>query len=76
MVNYLDQQLGRHPGRRRRADRGAGPVPTVPQPLSIGGLIKHVTYGMHGATERLTGSGAPPAESTSSAFTAYRPASP
>jgi Protein of unknown function (DUF664) len=40
--------------------------------LSLGGLIKHATYGMRGAIERLTGDGQPRTEIDEAAFAAYQ----
>jgi hypothetical protein len=70
VVNYLDQQL--------TAIRSAAVGLTDEQArlrpcrsaLSIGGLLKHATYGMRGASARLTGAGAR-TEIDEAAFAAY-----
>jgi hypothetical protein len=70
LVNYLGQQL--------TAIRAAAVGLTEEQArmrpcrsaLSIGGLLKHATYGMRGATARLTGAGAR-TEIDEAAFAAY-----
>ena len=72
IVNYLDQQL--------TAIRAAAVGLTDDQlrsrpcrsALSIGGLIKHTTYGMRGATERLTQTDVHPREIDEAAFAAYQ----
>jgi hypothetical protein len=55
LVRYLDQQLGAI----RAAAIGLTEEQAREQPcrsaLSIGGLLKHTTYGMRGATARLSG---------------------
>lgn len=70
LVNYLDQQLAAI----RAAAVGLTDEQARTSPcrsaLSIGGLIKHATYGMRGATERLSG-GTVRAEIDAEAFTAY-----
>ncbi|MBI5090612.1 MAG: DinB family protein [Actinobacteria bacterium] len=62
LVNYLDQQLSA----LRAAAIGLTDEQARMRPcrsaLSIGGLIKHVTYGMRGAIDRLGGQGGPLAE--------------
>lgn len=72
VVNYLDQQLAAirasvigltEDQARQRPCRSA---------LSVGGLLKHVTYGMSGATARLTGEAPEPAEIDQAAFAAYQ----
>jgi hypothetical protein len=71
LVNYLDQQLA--------AIRAAAVGLTEEQvrlrpcrsALSIGGLVKHLTYGMRGATARLTGQDAGTGEYDEDAFAAY-----
>src|SRR5512143_4062398 len=40
--------------------------------LSIGGLIKHITYGMRGATTRLSGHAATPPVIDDEAYAAYQ----
>ena len=64
LVGYVDQQLAAI----RAAAIGLTDEQARLRPcrsaLSIGGLIKHVTYGMRGATARLSGDGAGPPRST------------
>lgn len=71
LVRYLDQQLDA----LRAAAIGLTEEQARLQPcrsaLSIGGLIKHVTYGMRGAVERLTGAGGRTVELDADAFAAY-----
>ena len=71
LANYLDQQLAAlrasaigltEEQMRMRPCRSA---------LSIGGLLKHATYGMEGATRRLRSPGDAPAEIDGAAFDAY-----
>jgi hypothetical protein len=70
IVKYLDQQLTAI----RSAAVGLTDEQARMQPcrsaLSIGGLLKHATYGMRGAAERLTG-GAVRSEIDEAAFAAY-----
>src|SRR3954453_19472945 len=72
LVNYLDQQLAAI----RAAAIGLTEEQVRTRPcrsaLSIGGLIEHVTYGMRGATERLTGTGPRTGELDAAAFEAYQ----
>ena len=70
LVHYLDQQLTAI----RAAAVGLTDEQARQRPcrsaLSIGGLITHVTYGMEGATERLTG-GAVRGEIDQEGYAAY-----
>ena len=70
LVNYIDQQLASI----RAAAVGLTDEQVRIRPcrstLSIGGLIKHATYCMRGAMERLTGDGAP-ATFDATSFAAY-----
>jgi hypothetical protein len=70
VVNYLDQQLTAI----RSAAVGLTDEQAQLRPcrsaLSIGGLLKHATYGMRGASARLTGAGAR-TEIDEAAFAAY-----
>jgi hypothetical protein len=71
LVGYVDQQLAAI----RAAAIGLTDQQTRLRPcrsaLSIGGLIKHVTYGMRGATARLTGDGSAPLGIDEDAYAAY-----
>ena len=71
LVRYLEQQLEAI----RAAAIGLTEEQARTQPcrsaLSIGGLVKHVTYGMRGATARLTGEVGEPTDIDEAAFAAY-----
>jgi hypothetical protein len=71
LVNYLDEQLTAI----RAAAIGLTEEQVRMQPcrstLSVGGLIKHATYVMTGATERLTGQRHGPAVYDEGAYAAY-----
>jgi hypothetical protein len=71
LVEYLDQQLSA----LRAAAIGLTDEQMRIQPcrsaLSIGGLIKHVTFGMRGATQRLTSDEAPPVGLSEEAYADY-----
>jgi len=71
IVSYLDQQLGA----LRAAAIGLTDEQIRLRPcrsaLSIGGLLKHVTQGMRGATQRFTSPSAEPAGIDEAAFNAY-----
>ncbi len=72
LVNYLDQQLAAI----RAAAIGLTEQQARKRPchsaLSIGGLIKHVTYGMRGAIDRLTAVDTTPAGIDETAYVAYQ----
>jgi hypothetical protein len=72
LVRYVDQQLDAI----RAAAVGLTDEQVRLRPcrsaLSIGGLIKHTTYGMRGALRRLRGDGAAPGEIDAEAFAAYQ----
>jgi hypothetical protein len=71
LVKYLEQQLAA----LRAAAIGLTEQEARMRPcrsaLSIGGLIKHATYGMRGAIARLTGEGPTPSVMDDDAFAAY-----
>jgi hypothetical protein len=71
LVNYLDEQLTAI----RAAAIGLTEAEVRMQPcrstLSVGGLIKHATHVMRGATERLTGQSAGPAVYDEAALEVY-----
>ena len=75
LVRYLGQQLEAI----RAAAIGLTDEQVRERPcrsaLSIGGLIKHATYGMRGATARLTGGSASGPRSTKRRSRRTRPAS-
>ena len=72
LVRYLDQQLDAI----RAAAVGLTDEQARARPcrsaLSIGGLLKHVTYVMRGATDRLTGATGVRTELDEAAFAAYQ----
>src|SRR5436309_3050595 len=72
LVRYLDQQLDAI----RAAAVGLTEEQARQRPcrsaLSIGGLIKHTTYGMRGAVTRLTEGTGRPATIDEAAFAAYQ----
>jgi hypothetical protein len=71
LVRYVDQQLDAV----RAAAIGLTDEQARQRPcrsaLSIGGLVKHVTYVMRGATARLSGDGGAPARIDEDAYAAY-----
>jgi hypothetical protein len=72
LVAYLDQQLAAI----RAAAIGLTEEQARTRPcrsaLSIGGLLKHATYVMHGATERLTGAGPGRGDLDAAGFARYQ----
>ena len=72
IVRYVEQQLDAI----RAAAIGLTDEQARSRPcrsaLSIGGLIKHVTYGMRGAADRLSGDGEPRAAIDEAGFAAYQ----
>jgi hypothetical protein len=72
LVNYLDQQLAAVRAAAIGLTEQQARMRPCRSALSIGGLIKHLTYGMRGATDRLTGLDALPAEIEESAYAAYQ----
>ena len=71
LVHYLDQQLAAiRAAAIGLTDEQAGMRPCR-SALSIAGLVKHATYGMRGATRRLSGDGGARLEIDEDAYAAY-----
>jgi Protein of unknown function (DUF664) len=71
IVNYLDQQLSAIRAAAIGLTEEQARMRPCRSELSIGGLIKHATYGMRGATTRLTSEHATPREIDEAAFAAH-----
>jgi hypothetical protein len=71
LAGYLEQQLAAIRAAAIGLTDDQARLRPCRSALSIGGLIKHATYGMRGAIERLTGSGGPPSEIDDAAYVAH-----
>jgi hypothetical protein len=71
LVNYLEQQLAAIRASAIGLSEEQARMRPCRSALSIGGLIKHVTYGMRGSTARLTGDGEAPATIDPEAYAAH-----
>jgi hypothetical protein len=71
LVRYLEQQLEALRASVIGLTEEQARMRPCRSALSIGGLLKHVTHGMRGATERLTGGATRPDEIDEAAYTAY-----
>jgi hypothetical protein len=71
LVNYLDQQLEALRASVVGLTDDQARMRPCRSALSIGGLLKHVAYGMRGATERLTSTTTGPREIDEAAYAAY-----
>src|SRR5215211_5675899 len=64
LVSYIDEQLTAIRAAAVGLTEDQARLRPCRSTLSVGGLIKHATYGMRGATARLTGEGGAAAQST------------
>ncbi len=71
LVNYLDQQLAAIRAAAIGLTEEQARMRPCRSALSIGGLIKHATYGMAGATSRLTSGDGTPSVIDEAAFAAH-----
>lgn len=71
LARYLDQQLAAIRASAIGLTEEQARLQPCRSTLSIGGLLKHVTYGMRGATARLADPGAAPPAVDDTAFAAY-----
>jgi hypothetical protein len=71
LVSYIDQQLDAIRAAAIGLTEDQARLRPCRSALSIGGLIKHATYVMRGATSRLTGEGRAPVAIDEAAFAAH-----
>src|SRR4051794_20751883 len=72
IVSYVEQQLDAIRAAAIGLTEEQARLRPCRSALSIGGLIKHVTYGMRGVTERLSSEGQPRSGIDDDSFAAYQ----